>query len=202
MTVKGTSALTSIPPLIERAKLAFVLSLRSAFGSDVTNEHLRYSENRDQSKIRIYTAHPLTIEFLPTIVISCGGGDVSIKYLVDDFVEETVGQDSEVVFAGRLVFTISITIYAASTLERERILDHLIMFIRHLFRDKLHGFGLEYTKDIRVGPETLREVENRPVYEQVMDIPCYMEYEAIVDQRALDSIQKIDVNANLKASLE
>lgn len=202
MTVKGTSKLTSIPPLLERAKLAFVLSLRSAFASDVTNEHLRYSENVEVSKIRIYTAHPLTIEFLPTIVISSGGGDISIKYLVDDFVEEIVGQDAEVVFAGRLVFTISITIYAASTLERERILDHLIMFIRHLFRDKLHGFGLEYTKDIRVGPETLREVENRPVYEQVMDIPCYMEYEAIVDQRALDSIQKIDVDANLKVNLE
>jgi len=196
MTVKGTSTLTSIPPLLERAKLAFVVALRSAFASQVTNEHLRYSEIQADSKIRIYTAHPLTIEFFPSIVISAGSGDISIKYLADDFVEEVVGQNAEVIFAGRMAFTISITIYAGSTLERERILDHLIIFVRHLFRHVLHGFGLEYTRDMRVGPEILREVENKPVYEQTMDIPVYMEYRASIDQSAFDTIQNIDLTIN------
>jgi hypothetical protein len=66
-----------------------------------------------------------------------------------------------------------------------------------LFRDNLHAFGLEYTKDIRIGPETLTEVENKPVYEQVLEIPCYMEYEAVIDQGALDTIRRIDLSVVL-----
>lgn len=198
MTVVGTSTLTSVPPLLERAKLGFVVALRNAFSSSMTNESLRYSQDESQTKIKIYTAHPLRLEFYPSIVISTGGGDMSVTYLVDDFIEEVENQNrSEVVFAGRIVFTMSITVLSNSTLERERIIDHLIIFLRHLFRPNIHAFGIEYTKGITIGPEMLTEVENRPVYEQVVDVPCYMEYEAKIDQSALDSIRKftIDVQA-------
>lgn len=198
MYASGTSTLTAVPPLLERAKLAFVLSLRSAFSSTITDPALKYDEDQAKSKMRIYTAHPLRLEFYPAIVVSSGGGDGSFTYLMDDFVEETEKQTrGQVVFSGRVVFTIALTILTNSTLERERILDHLIIFIRHLFRDNLHAFGLEYTKDIRIGPETLTEVENKPVYEQVLEIPCYMEYEAVIDQGALDTIRRIDLSVVL-----
>jgi hypothetical protein len=193
----GTSTLTSIPPLLERAKLAFVMSLRSAFASAVTDPNLKYDDVVDNSKIRIYTAHPLRMEYYPAIVVSSGSGDASFTYLQDDFVEETFGDSNLIVFAGRVTFTIAITILTNSTLERERILDHLIIFIRHLFRPNLHAFGLEYTKDIRVGPETLTEVENKPVYEQVLEIPCYMEYEAKIDQGSLDTIRNINLSVTV-----
>jgi hypothetical protein len=198
MYASGTSTLTSVPPLLERAKLAFVLSLRSAFASTFTDPALRYDDDQSKSKIRIYTAHPLRLEYYPAIVISTGGGDASFTYLMDDFVEEAPKNErDQVVFAGRVVFTMAVTILTNSTLERERILDHLIIYVRHLFRDNLHAFGLEYTKDIRVGPETLTEVENKPVYEQVLEIPCYMEYEAAIDQGALDTIRRIDLSVVL-----
>lgn len=192
----GTLTITSIPPLLERAKLAFVLALRSAFKSDLTNKDIRYNDSKELSKIRIYTAHPLTMEFYPSLVVSTGGGDASFTYLMDDFVEEqqeTSTTPGSVTFAGKVVFTISLTIFAGSTLERERILDHLILFLRHIFRPSINAFGLVYTKDIRVGAETLMEVENKPVYEQVIEIPCYMEYELKVDQSTLDTIRQIDL---------
>ena len=194
--VVGESTLKSIPPLLERAKLGFVVALRAAFQSSFTDENLRYNEDETLTKLKIYTAYPQRLEFFPSLVVSSGGGDMSVTYLSDDFVEEVIDAANGrcmVVFAGRLVFTMSITIMTKSTLERERILDHLIMFVRHLFRPNLHAFGMEYTRDMRIGPETLTEVENTPVYEQAIDIPCYMEYEAKIDQGALETIRKIDI---------
>jgi hypothetical protein len=200
MPVVGESKLTSIPPLLERAKLAFVVALRSAFQSSVTDKNLKYDPSEQSTKLKIYTAHPLRLEFFPSLVVSTGGGDMSFTYLGDDFVEEN--DNNEVVFAGRLIFTMSLTILSRSTLERERILDHLIIFVRHLFRAELHRFGLEFTRDIRVGPETLTEIENTPVYEQVLDIPCYMEYEARIDQGAFDCLRIVDIDAVAKESLD
>jgi hypothetical protein len=190
--VEGESTVTKVPRLLEGAKLAFVLALREAFSSEFTDEELRYSQDKDATKLKIFTAHPLTLEFYPSLVVSSSGGDASIKYLQDDFVED-IG-DNKSLFAGQLSFSISITILSNSTLERERIMDHLIIFVRHLFRGTIHGFNLEYTRDIRIGPENIVEVENRPVYEQTMDIPCYMEYKAVVDLRKLETIRAIDVS--------
>lgn len=191
MPAEGVSTLTSIPPLLERAKLAFVVALRSAFQSSVTDKNLKYDVDQTKTKLKIYTAHPLRLEFFPAIVVSTSAGDMSMTYLMDDFVEEKEGM---VVYGGRLVFTLSLTIMTKSTLERERLVDHLIIFVRHLFRDQLHAYGLEYTRDIRIGPETLMEVENTPVYEQVIDIPVYMEYKAEIDQSAFETIRAINLD--------
>lgn len=191
MPAVGQSTLTSIPPLLERGKLAFVVALRSAFQSSVTDKNLKYDPDQAKTKLKIYTAHPLRLEFFPAIVVSSSSGDMSMSYLMDDFVEES---GNRVTYAGRLIFTLSLTTMTKSTLERERLVDHLIIFVRHLFRDQMHAFGLEYTRDIRIGPETLIEVDNEPVYEQVIDIPCYMEYQASIDQSAFDTIRAIDMN--------
>jgi len=190
--IQGTSGLTQVPKLLEGAKLAFVLALRQAFSSAITDPNLRYSENQEETKLKIYTAHPLTMEFFPAIVISNGGGDASFRYMQEDFIDESP-DNTTLTYSGLVSLTISLTILTKSTLERERILDHLIVFIRHLFRDVLHGFNLEYTRDIRVGSENIIEVENTPVYEQTMDIPCLLQYAATIDQSALDTIRKIDV---------
>jgi hypothetical protein len=191
--IPGTTTLTKMPRLMEGAKLAFVLALREAFKSQLADENLRYSDNPDETKLRIYTAHPLQLEFYPAIVVSVGGGDASFKYLQDDFIEENEG-DARVRYSGQMSFTISLTVLTNSTLERERIIDHLIVFVRHLFRDVLHGFNLEYTRDMRVGSENILEVENRPVYEQTFDIPVYLEYHADIDQKEFDTIRRIDVS--------
>jgi len=200
-SVNGTSTLTKVPKLLEGAKLAFVLSLRQAFASAFTDPNLSYSDVLEESKIRIYTAHPLQLEFYPAIVVSCAGGDASFRYLQDDVIEDDEA-NSIVRFSGQLSFTISLTVLTNSTLEREKLIDHLIIFIRHLFRDVIHGFGLEYTRDIRVGSENIVEVENRPVYEQTIDIPCYLEYHAEVDQSALETIRAVDVTDIMVGKIE
>ena len=190
--ITGTEMMTSVPKLLEGAKLSFVLALRRMFASSLTDENLRYTDNPDTTKMRVYTAHPLTLEFFPAIVVSVAGGDTSIKYLQDDFVEEDVPA-AIVKYSGRLEFTISLTVLTNSTLERERIMDHLIIYIRHVFRDVLHGYNMEYFRDMRIGSENIVEVENKPVYEQTMDIPVYMEYHASIDQSTLDTIRNITV---------
>ena len=200
LPIPGTTTLTEIPKLLEGAKLAFVLALRQAFASSLTHKDLRYDADKTKTKIKIFTAHPQTLEFFPCLVVSVGGGDCSIKYLMDDFVDEVEDQ-GKVIYAGQLSFSISITVMTSgSTMERERIVDHLIFFVRHLFvdvfrraRSEKFNFDLMYTRDIRLGAENIVEVENKPVYEQTMDIPCYLEYHATVDQSALETIRSIGI---------
>lgn len=202
MASLGTIALTGIPPLLERAKIAFVLALRAGFKSDLTDKDLLYSQDANATKIKIYRAQPKRLEFFPCLVISTSSGDASFTYMNDDFVEQTVDPVAVTTFNGKVVFTISVTVSAGSTQEREKIIDHLIFFIRHIFRANIHGFGLEYTKDIRVGPETTIEVDNEPVYQQVMDIPCYLEYEVPVDQGMLDTIRAINISITTDTTFE
>lgn len=182
-----------MPRLLEAAKLSFVLALRQAFQSSLTDDNLRYSDDQSQTKIKIYTAYPLRLEFFPAIVVSVAGGDASFRYLQEDFTEENV-DTAKVSYDGQMNFTISLTVMSNSTLERERIMDHLIMYVRHLFRDVIHGFNLEYTRDLRIGSESVEEVENKPVYTQTFDIPVYMEYHAVIDQSSLDTIRRIDIS--------
>ena len=194
MPAQGKSALTVVPPLIENGKLAWVVSLRQAFQSSITDKNLKYDPDKSKSKLMINTMYPRKFEFPPAVVVGNSGGDMSFTYLQDDFVEESSAEGAAL-YAGRLVVTISLTILAKSTVERERILDHLIIFIRHLFTDVLRGYGQTVTRDIRVGPETLIEIENEPAFEQVIDIPVYMEYRAIIDQSAFEYIRKINLTA-------
>jgi hypothetical protein len=199
LPIPGETKATGVPRLLEGAKLAFVLALRQAFASSLTNKDLKYDPKPELSKIKIFTAHPLRMESFPALIVSVGGGDCSIKYLMDDFVDEIEDQGI-VEYAGQLSFSISITILTNSTLERERIVDHLIFFIRHLFidvfrriRTEKFNFDLVYTKDIRLGPENIIEIENKPVYEQTMDVPVYLEYHAFVDQGSLETLRAIGV---------
>ncbi len=203
LPIPGETKETSVPKILEGAKLAFVLALRKAFSSSLTDENLRYDADKGKTKIKVFTAYPLRMEFLPALVVSVGGGDASVKYLADDFVEEDVAA-ATVRYAGQINFNVSVTILSRSTLERERIMDHLIFFIRHLFigdfrraQSPKFNFDLLYSRDIRVGAENISESENKPLYEQTIDLPCYMEYHAEIDQGTLETLRavKIDIQA-------
>ena len=71
--------MTSVPKILEGAKLSFVLALRQAFASAITDPNLRYSDQPDATKIKIFTAYPLRLSFYPAIIVSAAGGDVSFK---------------------------------------------------------------------------------------------------------------------------
>ena len=195
MPTAGVSTLTVVPPLLENSKLAWVLALQAAFQSAITDPALKYSPVESQTKLKIYTAYPRRFEFLPFIAVSLGSGDMSFTYLSDDFVDDDL-KSSTVAYAGRVVMTVQLTVVSKSTAERERIVDHLIIFVRHILTDILRAHGQTVTRDIRVGPETLVEVENEPAYEQVIDIPVYLEYQAFIDQSTFEYIRKMSVTAN------
>lgn len=186
---EGTTTVTEVPKLLERAKLSFVLALREAFASTFTRSDLRYSQGSD-TKIKIFTAHPLTMEFLPCLVVSAAAGDVSFGYLQDDFVGETSDHNLQK-YSGKVVFNIGITIYAKKTVERERLVDHIVFFTRHLFRDVFSGFDIVYTRDMTLGAENLVEVDNQPLYEQTISIPCYMEFNVSIDQSKLEEVRRV-----------
>lgn len=189
LPIEGVTTATEVPRILEGAKLSFVLALRQAFASTFTHPSLRYTSGADTS-IKIFTAHPLVMEFMPCIVVSAASGNASFGYLQDDFVREDPDSYSQY-YSGKVTFNLALTIYTGSTLEREKIIDHLIFYIRHLFRGTFHNFNLEYTKNISVGSENVYEVDNKPVYEQTMSIECYMEYKAVVDQSQMEEIRKI-----------
>jgi hypothetical protein len=181
-----------VPKLVEGAKLAFVSMLRAAFSSSFTNEHLRYSEDEKRTKIKIYTAHPLRLEFAPCLIVSVAGGDCSFQYMNDDYIKQDQTK-SEYYYGGKLVFNINVTIVSRHTVERERLIDHLIFFLRHIFIGGIRGFNISYGKDMRLGSENIEEVENKPVYTQTLDIPCYLEYQGVISQNLLETLRAIDV---------
>ena len=200
LPVEGTTTSKQVPKLLEKAKLAFTQGLRIAFASEITDPSLKYIEGSTDSKIKIYPTHPQTLEFFPSLIVSAAGGDASFTYMQDDYIGG--GEESfEQRYAGRVVFNINISILASKTVERERMVDHLIFFTRHLFRGTFHGFDVEFTKDISLSGENTFEVDNKPVYEQVLSIPCYMEYNATVDQSGLDTIRSLIVDTTVPVEL-
>jgi hypothetical protein len=186
---EGTTTVTEVPKLLEHAKLSFVLALRQAFASSFAHADLRYTQDAN-TKIKIYTAHPMVMEFLPSLVVSAAGGDVSFGYLQDDFAGESTDHNLQK-YSGKVVFNMNITIYASKTVERERLVDHIVFFVRHLFRDVFNSFNIVYTRDITLGSENLSEVDNQPLYDQTISIPCYMEYNVAVDQSKLEEVRRV-----------
>jgi hypothetical protein len=190
LPVEGITTATEVPKVLERAKLGFALALRQAFASSLTHKDLKYSTDKAKTKIKIYTAHPLTMEFFPCLVVSASSGDASVNFLQDEYIG-TVEDSSIVTYGGKIIFTVSITVITNGTVERERIMDHITFFIRHLFKDVFRSFNLEYSKGITIGAENVTEVDNRPICEQTISIPCYMEWSAGIDQAQLETVRKI-----------
>ena len=186
----GNSAGGGVPKLVEGAKLAFVMALRSMFSSELTNANIRYSKNKETTKLKIFTAHPTKIEFYPCLIVSVASGDCSFKYLQDDLVSQNL-QKSEYLYAGQLWFNIAITIMTNTTVDREKLIDHLIFYLRHVAVGTIRSFNILYGKGMRLGPENIIEVENKPVYEQTLDIPCYLEYRSTVSQELMQTLRRI-----------
>jgi hypothetical protein len=193
LPVEGISTATEVPKVLERAKLGFVIALRQAFASSLTHADLRYDPDKTKTKIKIYTAHPLQMEFFPCLVVSAASGDAAVNFLQDEYIG-TVEESSVVTYGGKVSFTMSITVITNGTVERERIMDHILFFTRHLFKDVFRTFNLEYSKGITIGAETVMEVDDKPICEQTISIPCYLEWQSSIDQETLDTVRQVIVS--------
>lgn len=180
--------LTASPKLIERVKLGFTQVLRIAFSNVITHKDIRCSQVEKDTKLKIYHAFPNRVEFFPTLVVSVSGVNASMTYLQEDFLSE---DEENIVYSGRLMMTVHLTCYTRTTLDREKIMDHTLIFVRHLFRDKMKEIGVEY-KDITLSSEAQElDVENQVMYSQSVDIECYLEYKAQIDQSLVKTIKSI-----------
>ncbi len=194
LTAEGVSSLTSIPSLVERVKLSFVQALRHSFSSNLTNKDIRYNQDESLTKIKIYTAYPLRMEFVPAIVVNVSSGDLSFNYLQDDFL--TYIEDKEIsIYNGKVPLTIRLSVISNGTLEREKIIDHLIFYLRHVFLGLFRRYNIYYLSNISLGDESIQEVSGRLIYEQAITIPCYVEYTAEVDMKEIETLQAITVQA-------
>ena len=88
---------------------------------------------------------------------------------------------------------VRITVYAMSTTDRERILDLIILYIRHVFRDFLAPY-ITYI-NIRIGEESSTIISNQVVYTNTVTVDCWTHYADYIDQSLLELIKKIDVTS-------
>lgn len=88
---------------------------------------------------------------------------------------------------------VRITIYAASTTDRERITDLVVLYLRHVFRDFLAPY-LSYIS-IKIGEETSTVLSNQPIYMNTITVDCWTHYAHYIDQSLLELIKTIDVTS-------
>lgn len=191
----GSPSIKRIPSVLEDCKSDFVLILRNCFSSTLADENLRFNEDKNLTKIQIFKGFPNVIEFYPSIFITANYGDFSFKYLNNDFISEDTNKS---IFSSPVEFTISINIYANSQLERERIIDHLIFFMKYLFLGEFRSKNFVFYKQLNLGSEGTEERHNRLIYTASMNIPCFSEYQSELDANEFNRL----ISSNVSFSME
>lgn len=197
-TTVNNQSVYRVPNLYEKVRRDFVVVLRACFASDYTDENIKYNINPNNTKIKIYNSYPKTLEFFPSIIVSIDNANISFKYLQDDFLGESNGVQK---YNGGVEFDVKLVVYSRSVVERDRILDHLIYFLRNIIVNNIRGIGLHYSNNLRIGDESTNVVNKELIFSNAITIPCYAEYEV---EREFDTgvINAIDITSNIQLFME
>jgi hypothetical protein len=186
-----------LPSIYEKLRYNFVTLLRAAFASNITDENLRYSTDKTKRKIEIYPTYPQTLEFFPSIAVNLSSLNFSHTYLEDELQDINFAQGTYL-YNGIFTVDINMTVYSKSIRERDRIVDHLILFFKHLFVNHFRELGIQFRKDMRISDESVNPITGGIVYSNTVSIPCSIEYEI---ERSIDIagiIQQINIeNLNI-----
>jgi hypothetical protein len=91
---------------------------------------------------------------------------------------------------------VTLTIYALSTTDRERLTDLTILYVRHVFRE---SFKPLFTyADIRLGGETETTWENQTLFSNTVTIDVWSQYANEIDYGLYDMINNIDVQVAVR----
>ena len=78
------------------------------------------------------------------------------------------------------------------TTDRERLTDLVVLYVRHVFREKFKPF-ITYI-DIRIGGETQTTWDNQPLFSNTVTIDCWTQYKSELPLKLYELIQKINLN--------
>ena len=91
---------------------------------------------------------------------------------------------------------VTLTIYALSTTDRERLTDLTILYVRHVFRETFKPI-FTYA-DIKLGGETETVWENQTLFSNTVTIDVWSQYANEIDYGLYDLIKNIDVQVAVK----
>jgi hypothetical protein len=186
-----------LPSIYEKLRYNFVTLLRAAFASEITDENLRYSTDKTKRKIEIYPTYPQILEFFPSIAVNLSSLNFSHTYLEDELQNIDFAQGTYL-YNGIFVVDINMTVYSKSIRERDRIIDHLILFFKHLFVNHFRELGIQFRKDMRVSDESVTPITGGILYSNTITIPCSIEYEIKRVAEIEGIIQQINIqNLNM-----
>lgn len=196
--VIGNQSVYRVPNLYEKIRRDLVVVLRACFASDYTDENIRFNINPNNTKIKIYNSYPKVLEFFPCIIVSIDNVNISFKYLQDDFVQENNGIYK---YNGGVEFAVKLAVYSRSVVERDRILDHLIYFLRNIIVKNIRGIGAHYSSNMSIGDESTSVINKELIFSNAISIPCYAEYEV---EREVEGgvINAIDITSNIQLFME
>jgi hypothetical protein len=177
-------------------KSAFREVLRVAFASDATPEQYRYSTNPRDRQISIHRAYPKKTIKYPALVIETENVSSNIDSLGQEIIREEYdnGVLIGVWYSGNIYIKVSISVFAKTTTDREKLTDLLSIYCRYVFRDAfakqdISYLGVEPSED---GEEVNRSGDEVVYKGKVVVGPCQMFYEQYVDLTLLDAVNKID----------
>lgn len=197
-SIVNNQAVYRVPNLYEKIRRDLVVVLRACFASEYTDENIRYNINPNNTKIKIYNSYPKTLEFFPSIIVSIDTANVSFKYLQDDFLNDINGVQK---YNGGVEFGVKIVIYSRSVVERDRIVDHMIYFLRNIIVKNIRGIGVHYSNNIAIGDESTNVINKELIFSNAITIPCYSEYEIEREEEG-GVINAIDITSNIQLFME
>ena len=182
-----------IPPIYEKLRYNLVGMLRMAFASQLTDENLKYSISKTQRKIEIYPTYPNVLEFFPCIVASISSVDFSHTYLEEEIIYFN-NAEGKSLYNGILSVDVNLTVYSKSARERDRIIDHIIMFFKNLFVNHFKEIGIQFRKNMRISDESVSQISGGIVFSNTITIPCSIEYEIERVPDIEELIQQINIS--------
>jgi hypothetical protein len=205
-------------------KNAFVLILREIFAdATIMDEQFRYvyapdkitGEDDDEgggkgTQIRIYKGFPAKVNSYPSIIVTTGSFDAHLTAMGEEGEEAGDGfKDGVLVartFTGHFIIPVEIRVYSkASTDERDRLTDILLMMFRAVRRTLIHRFGFGFT-DIQVTGEGQTEEpgSHLQLHTNSLVIACNTDYtwNLSVDQQLLINKILVKVDGELEKGSE
>lgn len=192
----------------ELVRTGVVRALRIAFES---NQDFRYKTSptdpfqpADDSGVFIYDAWPFKRTGYPAIIVALGPADPLLRTLGGEHRFDAVTEyqstedgltystvDSET-FGGGAETTVNITTYARSRIQCSRLMDWLVIYIRHFFIDAFRKEGVSIV-GMSHGGESQQLVGNDPVYLDSLSLTVYSEFERTETTKLLGTINAMSL---------
>ena len=183
-------------------KLAFDQVLKELFAdANVVDEQFRYSENDEETKIKIYRSFPQRLELFPCISITAEAFDGSLTGMGIEGEEVSEQKDESGMFLQNLTYTgqqlmpINLKVFAIQSIDdREQLTDTLYVLLRILGgRQAFAPFGFAYTGIHVNGEDQFMTDDQRMVFTNSITVQCFTDYTYVVDVATQQLIDRIVV---------